>query len=231
MIDYSDFNHDNFARTKNKKDFWGQIRRTVNGENVSDEQISILVNTIKNNLCLNKNDVVMDLACGNGALSSKIANFCKKLYGIDNSEFMISVAKEFFEINNHIVFELDEIMNFLHNFPHKNSINKVVCYGSFSYFNETLSNNILKEIYNFYPSVNDIFIGNLPDINKNDKFFTKYRPKDLNLKDHKTVIGIWRSKKEFQNLCINNGWEVIIKKIPENFYSANYRFDALLSRK
>tara|TARA_A100001388_G_scaffold276779_1_gene265547 strand:+ start:88 stop:780 length:693 start_codon:yes stop_codon:yes gene_type:complete len=230
MINYSNFNHNSFAKTKDKEDFWGQIRRTVNGKNVSEEQIALLVKSIITNLNLNKKDNVIDLACGNGALSSKVGNFCNKIYGVDNSEYMISVAKEYFESNN-ILFELSEIITFLKKFPYKTSINKVLCYGSFSFFNENLSNNILRIISEIYPSVKTIFIGNLPDISKHEKFFSKYKPLDLDLKDNNTVIGIWRSKNEFKDLCLSNGWQVSFKNMPKGFYSADYRFDAILSRK
>ena len=64
---YLEFNHDEHARSCKRDDFWGQIRRTVNGVPVDEEQIKLVVETIIKELKLNAKDTVLDLCCGNGA--------------------------------------------------------------------------------------------------------------------------------------------------------------------
>ena len=43
---YLEFNHDEHARSCKMDDFWGQIRRTVNGVPVDEVQIKLVVETI-----------------------------------------------------------------------------------------------------------------------------------------------------------------------------------------
>ena len=66
----SDYFHKEYPKTLDPDDLWGQVRRTVNGKPVSDAQIALIVAAIRDGLQFSKEDVVLDLACGNGALSS-----------------------------------------------------------------------------------------------------------------------------------------------------------------
>lgn len=78
-------------------DFWRQIKRTVNGEPVSDEQISMIVSAIRDALAFSPEDQLLDLACGNGALSQYFFDECENFLGVDVSEILIDVAKRYFE--------------------------------------------------------------------------------------------------------------------------------------
>ena len=113
MISYTDFNHDEYARSRPRNDFWGQIRRTVRGIPVDETQIELIVETIDTALNLNSNDTVLDLCCGNGALSSRISQKISGLIGVDSSEYLISIAKEYFEKIPKTVFSKSEIKEFL----------------------------------------------------------------------------------------------------------------------
>lgn len=63
------YRHLEFPKTKARDDFWGQISRTVNGEPVSEKDIGEIVTAIRQGLELESSDVVLDIGCGNGALS------------------------------------------------------------------------------------------------------------------------------------------------------------------
>lgn len=56
-------------KTVAQDDFWAQVKRTVNGQPVSQEQIDMIVARVKSGLILQRGDKLLDLACGNGALS------------------------------------------------------------------------------------------------------------------------------------------------------------------
>ena len=68
---YLEFNHDAHARSCKRDDFWGQIRRTVNGVAVDEEQIKLVVDTIIKAIKLNKKDTVLDLCCKWSTLESQ----------------------------------------------------------------------------------------------------------------------------------------------------------------
>jgi cyclopropane fatty-acyl-phospholipid synthase-like methyltransferase len=90
------FDHDFHARTKEETDFWGQIRRTVNGKPVDENQIAMIISCIREKLVLRKGDVLLDLACGNGALSSRFFECLESYQGVDFSARLIEVANKYF---------------------------------------------------------------------------------------------------------------------------------------
>ena len=101
---YTKFSYDEHARTCAPDDFLGQIRRTVQGVPVSDNQIQMICAAMGAGLSLKPDDVLLELACGNGALSTFLFDLCKGYLGIDLSEYLISVAKKNFEVLPHYQF-------------------------------------------------------------------------------------------------------------------------------
>ena len=61
------------------KDFFGQVKRTVNGKPVSKKDIKLIVDAIKTNLLIEDEDHLFDIGCGNGALASLFFDDIKKL--------------------------------------------------------------------------------------------------------------------------------------------------------
>jgi hypothetical protein len=87
----SDFKE--YPKTLAPTDFWGQVKRTVNGQAVSEEQIQMILALIRRELQLDKDDRLLDLACGNGALSQYLFADCREFLGVDFSEVLIDVAR------------------------------------------------------------------------------------------------------------------------------------------
>ena len=228
--DYRDFDHDHYARSKDPSDFWGQIRRSVNGQPVSEKQISLLVASIISGLELTTDETLLDLACGNGALSARLFKYCRALHGVDLSEFLITTAKSNFEKFPNYNFSQEDLIAFLGNDINPQIYNKALCYGSFAYLSEKAANLALCLLAKRYKNLERVFIGNLPDYALRHRFFTQEVPPDSDLKEHTTSIGVWRSEDEFVQIATYAGWEVEIRRMDKAFYSARYRFDAVLKR-
>ena len=69
---------------KPSKDLKLQVGRWKN-HNIED-----IVREIAKRLKITKKDVVLDVGCGNGIITKKIAKKCKRIYGVDFSEFLIA---------------------------------------------------------------------------------------------------------------------------------------------
>ena len=93
-----------------------------------------MVAAIRTGLDLRAEDVVLDLACGNGALSARLFDSCAGLVGVDASEYLIEVAKANFELVPRYTFLLDDAAHYAESEPEPERFSKVLCYGSFSYF-------------------------------------------------------------------------------------------------
>jgi cyclopropane fatty-acyl-phospholipid synthase-like methyltransferase len=226
---YLKFDHNEHAKSRALDDFWGQVRRTINGVPVSDDQIKMIVDTIRSALNLKSDDSLLDIACGNGALSHLLFESCSKYRGVDLSEHLISVAKANFEILPQYQFTQQDAVEYVQAEPSPESFSKVLCYGSFSYLPQADAAEVLRILFEKFVCVQTVFIGNLPDRNLASEFYKK-QPDVEEVSDNCSQIGIWRTRSEFTKLANDAGWKVKFSTMPSEFYASYYRYDALLSR-
>jgi len=213
------------------KDFWGQIKRTVNGKAVSEDQIQMIINAIKSNLLINKNDKLLDLGCGNGALANYMFNDINSYLGVDFSAPLLKVANDNFRKEPNFIFSESDICEFVTSDLGANKYTKVLIYGCFSYLTKENSHQLLLNLVSKYKNLERVFIGNLPDKNKAPLFFKDNPYDEKLLSDSESPIGIWRTKDEFIELCNQTGWEIKFHCMPDNFYSHHYRYDVTLTKK
>ena len=71
------------VKKNSRTDFLWQVGKTINGENVSPEQLELIVQTIVERLDLSGKDKVLDLGCGNGLLTKKISTYTQEITGLD----------------------------------------------------------------------------------------------------------------------------------------------------
>lgn len=226
----SDFRHKEHPKTCAVDDFWGQVSRTVNGVPVSQENIDIIVQAIRNSLPLSPDDVLLDIGCGNGALSRYFFDECAGFQGIDFSQYLIQIAKDNFEKKPTHLFAETDAVEFVESEIDTDKYTKALCYGAFTYFSVDNAEKLLSTIATRYRNIDRILIGNLPDKDRAHLFYPEGVEYEPLLDDRESPLGIWRSKDEFRALASKTGWQVEFTVMPENFYSAHYRYDAVLSR-
>ena len=217
-----------YPKTLPPDDYWGQVRRTVNGERVSEDQITMIVDAIKSGLEMTPDDVLLDLACGNGALTSRLFDCFASGLGVDSSEYLIEVASKNFKKNgfNYLV---DSVEGFFGSTEENTNFTKVLCYGSFSFFDPSTCELFFNSLTHKFLNVDTIFIGNVPDRDRAKNFFKDKSHEEL-LDQFKSQIGIWRSREEWQKIAEIYGWALDIKNMPTSYFAAHYRFDVILKR-
>lgn len=227
---YTKFDHDKHASSRDETDFWGQIRRTVNGRPVDESQISMIVEEIAVKLSLAGNDVLLDLACGNGALSSRLFPQLSGYLGIDSSPSLIGVAWKYFQRQPDFRFTISGASEYVDAETEPLVFTKALCYGSFPYFSPVHADNVLTLIHRKFANVERFFIGNLPDRLRAEAFYGAGNVDPVELSDYESAIGIWRSPGEFADLARAHGWKATISSMPGTYYAAHYRYDVLLTR-
>ncbi len=213
------------------KDFWGQVKRSVDGKPISNSQIIMIENAVDKGLKLSKSDKVLDIGCGNGALSALFFKKINKLVGVDFSEYLIGVAKENFEMKPDYTFHLADAYEFIVNYEHKEHITKVLCYGTFAYFDFQVAKKMLRFLNESYKNVSRVYIGNLPNKDKAENFYYKDIDYTEQIDDAESPIGIWRSEDEMKELAADCGWGINFHKMPKTFQGSHYRYDVILKRK
>jgi len=217
-------------KTCDPKDFWGQVKRTVNGTPVTQDQIDMIVDAVVDGLQLKQEDTLLDLCCGNGALSALLFKHCRRGLGVDFSEYLISVANENFANPPSQTYILQDVVEFCKNplTPHKFS--KMVCYGSFPFIEHERAESMLHALNRNFSKLERAFIGNCPDKELMPVFYSgrAFEPGIEN--DPDSPIGIWRTQEEFISLVKRCGWQATINKMPSRYYAAHYRYDVVLYR-
>jgi SAM-dependent methyltransferase len=225
-----DFIHKEYPKTCAPDDFWGQVKRTVNGVAVSQAQIDMIIGAVRSGLCLSKEDALLDIGCGNGALSRYFFNDCSQLFGVDFSEYLISVAKSNFERPPFYIFKEIDAVSYVKWEMEAGRFTKALCYGCLPYLSFEAAEFILKKLSERFLHITTIYIGNLPDKERAHLFYDEETDLSAVLDDNASPIGIWRSREEMSKLALATGWSAKFHIMPEKFYAAHYRYDAILSR-
>ncbi len=227
---YPTVDYDQHARTCSPGDFWGQVKRTVRGKAIPDEHIEMIVDAIRTQLAPQQDDVLLDLACGNGALSQRLFETCAQFVGVDLSTYLIEVANEHFAQPPRVTFAACSAVDYLREETTPQRFTKVLCYGSFAYFSAEDARDSLQLLQDRFVNVDTIFIGNLPDRDRAEAFYAPRVPEAGELDDHCAQIGIWRSRATFAALARAAGWEATFSTMPSSFFSVHYRYDVTLRR-
>ena len=225
-----DYIHTEYPKTCAPDDFWGQVKRTVNGRPVSQNQIDMIVDAIRTGLSLSHGDVLLDIGCGNGALSRYFFDDCSQLLGIDFSEYLILVAKANFEKPPFFVFQKSDAASYVNREPEPTRFSKALCYGCFAYLTFADAEHVLHRLSKRFLHVKTLYIGNLPDKERAHYFYVEESDICGLMDDNSSPLGIWRSKKEMAELAFATGWDVKFHIMPPDYYAAHYRYDAILLR-
>jgi len=217
-----------YPKTCDPEDFWGQVKRTVNGVRVSQEQIDYIVDAVVNGLELTRNDNLLDLCCGNGALSTLIFKYCNMGVGVDFSEYLINVAKRNFEKKHIETYILSDALEYCKKAYNSDMFNKVLCYGSFSYIEHHKAEKILCVLNERFKNIERIYIGNCPDKALLSEFVKNRNFEPGSENDPDSPIGIWRTREEFTEIAEGCGWRISFYTMPDSFYAAHYRYDVIL---
>lgn len=226
----NDFLHKEYPKTVGRKEFWKQIKRTVNGKEVSQEDINQIILQIEKELKLSSEDTLLDLGCGNGALASNFNHQIKEYIGVDFSDYLIEIANEYF-LKKNSVFIKNSIQNYLDDINENDKINKILIYGCASYLSSEELKVCLSQMYNKFNKLEKIFIGNIPNLKFVKEFYKKRQILEFDEKDEKSLIGVWWSTRDFSIMVNDIGYKSKVTYMPRSFYSSYYRFDVLLEKR
>jgi cyclopropane fatty-acyl-phospholipid synthase-like methyltransferase len=223
-----DWLHKEYPKTCAPNDFWGQVKRTVKGKPVAQDQIDMIVKAIRAGLQFEESDILLDLGCGNGALSQHFFPSCSRMLGVDFSSYLIAVAKTNFEQPPTYVFLEEDIAAYVSNEQYPLRFTKALCYGAFSYLSHKNARTLLQILSDRFNNIKAFFIGNLPDKEKVGDFYPPDTDYCALVDDNTSPIGIWRSKEDMYQLARETNWVAEFMTMPTSFYAAYYRYDVIL---
>jgi SAM-dependent methyltransferase len=220
--------YESHARSCDPNDFQGQVMRNPHGKSVGPDQVALIVDAIGKGLDIGPDDVLLDLCCGNGAITDPVFARCRGGLGVDFTPYLIEVAKKNFESSPDRLYLLADALEFAETTDDTKRFTKAFCYGAFQCLSESTAIGVLAALRRRFPNLQRMFIGNLPDLDQVGRFFGPEIPSPEELKRHDTLFGIWRTEQEVAKLAAGCGWRMEVSRMPPVFYGAHYRFDATL---
>lgn len=220
--------HYNENATKFSSSLMKQVDMTYNGKEVDDAQIDLRVKAINQNLLLAKDDVLLDICCGNGLVTDKLAGTVNRIYGVDFSEGLITVANG---KNQHasVSYEVGDITKI--NLSKYSSINKVNVYSGLQCISLDELRMFLEQIA-AYKKPLLVYCANVPDKEKlwnyydNDEKKAFYLQREAQGKPH---MGTWFNKGDITRMTESLGLDCRFLDIDKGLNTNYYRFDVLLN--
>lgn len=211
---------------------FAQVARVGGKLTQNEEIIDAIVNHIVGVLDLKSDDVLLDVCCGNGLLTSKLAKYCKKVVGVDLSDILINHAKKNYPEIEFIcadVLELNHQIIFNRHLP----FDKINLYFSFQYFDGfDKGKMVIENLLTLLKNDGKIFLGDIPD---STKFFDYYNTPLRIIQlvkqtlQNKNTMGKFWSDNELRLIC--KQLNVDGKKLTQsaNLPYSNYRMDWLIN--
>jgi SAM-dependent methyltransferase len=225
--------YETHARSCDPKDFQNHVLRTPHGKPVAQDQVAMIADGIVRGLDIEPHDILLDLCCGNGAITDLIFARCRGGVGVDFTPYLIEVAKTNFETAPDRLYRLADAYEYVEKTDDAGRFTKVMCYGAFQCLLESKSAGVLSALRRRFPNVQRVLLGNLPDLDRAGIFWRQdmgSEPWPLHeLKRHDTPFGIWRTEEEITKLAAACGWRTEISRMPPPYFCAHFRFDAILT--
>lgn len=221
--------HFNSNVSKLPENLLKQVGKTVNGIEVDQSQITLIVDTICSELNLNEQSRVVDLCCGNGLLTIEVAKHCNLVIGVDYSKNLIKVATHVNSSDNvnYVNSDVTTISP-----KYLSECDSVYMYEGLQHIDNdgffkvmgllSANSNIIK-----------IFIGGIPDRNCISKYYDTEEKMDYYEKcEAKGTphLGKWWDKSEIETIGNHFGFKMKVIAQNSELYSTYYRFDCLLER-
>lgn len=214
--------------SKFENSLFKQVDMTVNGKEADDKQVDLRAKRIKDILNLDKSDILLDICCGNGMVTSRYADYVSFIYGLDFSGGLIQIANKANKKEN-IEYGVVNIVNV--DYTKFKNVNKVCMSSCFQYLSKREAEEFIKNL-SVLNNVS-IYISNIPDVQRLWNYYDTEEKKAFYFqreKEGKPHMGTWWDKKDVERISVDNGFDCNFLAIEKDLNTSYYRFDLLLSK-
>jgi 2-polyprenyl-3-methyl-5-hydroxy-6-metoxy-1,4-benzoquinol methylase len=219
----------------NWKEFWNeqasvsdpkaQVGRKVSGNLHADDLLDKIADKIALQMNLQSGDSLLDVCCGNGFLTGKLAPKCKEVFAVDFSEILITKAKEIDSKN------VNWICDDASQFNLNKQFDKVLLYFSFQYFESNeMAQLVLANLVRHLKPGGILLIGDIPDADFKWRYYNTFLKRFFAIWSQvkgKNNMGRFWNKNQLANMLNQLGLEVQLVQ-QENWQPYSwYRFDIL----
>jgi SAM-dependent methyltransferase len=189
----------------------------------------LLTEAIARRLELGPGDVLLDLCCGNGQVTARLAPLCRVVVGADFSQELVATARERNSAAN--IAYLHRSAEDLHtaDFP-MGRPSKVCMNSGLQYFTEAAARRLLRMLRGMVADGASIYFSDVPDAVKLGKFYdspARWAEFERRRAAGTEAIGTWWDRAHLLSLFASNGFACEILEPDQGRVTARYRFDLL----
>jgi SAM-dependent methyltransferase len=209
-----------------ESDFRRQVGRTLHQVPYSDEDIDRLVHSLRDLLQPPAAGAsLLDLACGNGLITSRLAPYFASVTGVDFSTALVATANEHFRPGNvhYVVGDALDVRT--------GSYDRVLMSGAWQYFDAQQATRLLQQLSHVVPANGRLVLGDVADRDRLWNFYRGLRGRWRYLSDlarDTPIIGHWWRPSALRAVAEPLGWDVVIHYQTPDSPNHFFRYDAVL---
>jgi SAM-dependent methyltransferase len=150
-------------KTVGETEFHLQVGNTICGRPYADAEFGPIASGLCDLLDLKATDVLLDLCCGNGYLTARLAPHCRQIVGVDFSSVLLDVAKKYHQPPN-VIYQVGDVLALdLAATPAAEAVTKVLMNAALQHFRPRHFRTLLEGIRHCCPAAAIIVIACVPD--------------------------------------------------------------------
>ena len=216
--------------TRADDDDFGQVGRTVQGRPTGEPDLVATADAILAGLVLDGSETVLDICCGNGMISQRIAAHCKHLIGTDYSEPLVRLATKRHPAPNtrYVVCDATELDA---EAISSEAIDAAYMAFAFQYFDAERATILLRRLKHLASRPFRLFLEGIAD---KERLFSFYNTPERAAEYHRRkaegteAIGEWWDARSLIEVSKAEGYSCRPIAQDPSRVNAHYRFDALL---
>jgi SAM-dependent methyltransferase len=211
--------------------FYHQVGRTVGGLATGENDLNTTSEAIRAALQLVGDEVVLDLCCGNGLLTKKIAPYCRRLIGVDYSEPLITIAKRCHSFSN-VEYMISDVLCIGPELIGLTEVQAAYLAFAFQYFDAASATELLQSLRSIAAPGFRLFIEGIADETRLFDFYdtperlAEYRRRRA---EGSEQIVNWWNRSALVKFARSEGFHCVAMAQGPERVCAHYRFDALLT--
>ncbi len=205
-----------------------QVGKTVQGAAVSSHLLDVITKSIRSALLLRMEDTVLELCCGNGLITFKVAEHCADIMAIDFSKPLIDTARQRYAREN-ICYEVGDAAA-LSGQPVERRFDKIFMQEALQFFLPWQVDGLLSSLAMSASRMAPIFLSSIPDLDRLRDFYDtpdRYRQYCESTARGLEPIGTWWRRDDLIALVERHGYHATVLKQDAELHTAHYRFDLL----
>lgn len=216
-----------------ESEFLRQVGKTVGGRPISKQQLSQILQDVIDKLNVLPSDSVLDLCCGNGLITSAVAQKCASITGIDFSKPLIEIALKYHCPKNAHYSALSVFDITPQNIGTPIPFSKIYMYEALQYFAKPELPRLMDVLMPLCERKTTLVFFSVPDRARIWKFYNTPERKleyEVQRRAGAEPVGTWWSVSTIRRTCARYGLACEFLDQPEALHTAHYRFDVRMAK-